>query len=183
MIIQTRQHIMRISEQQAKKLQQKGKKDDKARAKDDKAKEEKEKIDEVDEAEENDDKDESSSSEGGESKRSQRSKQLSKKKRGVRLGKGGNFTLDEILEKLQNFETWENFEVPKLKNQVKALEEQQANDVKQLHLKLQSQGKELCSYMENLHKDVLNFVQQKKDEKQQMFSDLQICLKKQDLAS
>ena len=36
------------------------------------------------------------------------------RRRPMRLGKGGNFSLDEIIEKLQNFETWENFEVPKL---------------------------------------------------------------------
>ena len=46
------------------------------------------------------------------------------------------------------------------------LEEKQADDVKLLRHALDSQGKELSSYMENLHKEVINFVERKKKEKQ-----------------
>jgi len=49
-----------------------------------------------------------------------------------------------------------------------------------MRIQIESQGKELTSYMENLHKEISNFVQNKKSEKQQMFADVQTCLKKQE---
>lgn len=52
--------------------------------------------------------------------------------------------------------------------------------MKQVRLQLESKAKELTSYMESLHKEVMNFVQQRKKEKQKLFEDVQHCLKFQD---